>query len=316
MTNPSISYKRAPSATLEDFLMPNGSQGPLVTLDDEVIAEHEYSVHFRAEDEIHVYRGLTRVLTAKWLKSRNRLKIPANKGYSYTDQICEAGLGREWDVLGSEFDETLHRYLETVEVRSRHTDNEGAVQTLWSGVRCPWTPFDREAVLNYESAAHREESKRFPAVQEAYAELEKISEGHEFEKPSIGAKRLDQMAVDDRGRLVLLELKDGSKHNAKLYYSPFQLLQYVWEWHQALDDVLTDVQELLNSHKRLGLTDKNVPDLAGDIRASVCFGPVSPSSRAKQHFETVLEIANKHLPDGMDAIEVWKHDGNSPHRMH
>ena len=316
MTNLSISYKRAPSAALEEFLMPNGSQGPLLMLDNQVIADHKCSVHFRLTDEIHVYRGLTRVLTAKWLRRRHRLKIPADKRYAYTDQICEAGLCGEWDVLGAEFEETLHRYLATVKVKPRHTDNEGAVQTLWSGVRCPWTSFDREAVLNYESTSHREESKRFPAVHEACTELKKVSRRREFEKPSIGARRLDQLAVDNKGRLVLLELKDGSQHNGKMYYSPFQLLQYVWEWHCALDDVRTDVLELIRSRKRMRLTPESVPDLTRGIRASVCFGQATPTSKAEEYFETVLEIVNQFLPVGMDAIEVWRHDGSNPHRRH
>ena len=209
----------------------------------------------------------------------------------------------------------LDRYIAGVEVRSSHTDSEGAVQTLWSGVRCPWIPFDREAEPKYQSIQHREESKAIPEVKEAYAELKNIADLRGWAKPSMGARKLDQLAVDSLGRLTLLELKDGSKHDAKVYYSPFQLLQYVWEWHHALNDVRGDVQELINSRKRLGLTLESVPDLTAGIRASVCFGLAVPTSRAGECLDTVLEFTKQHLPDGMDAIEVWRHDGDSPHRL-
>ena len=39
-------------------------------------------------------------------------------------------------------------------------------------------------------------------------------------------------------RLVVIELKDASKRSTEVYYSPFQLLQYIWEWGSELEDVL------------------------------------------------------------------------------
>ena len=58
--------------------------------------------------------------------------------------------------------------------------------------------------------------------------------------------KLDQIAVDPDGNLVLLEIKDASGSSSKVYYAPFQVLQNVWEWHFALDAVRGSLQELLD----------------------------------------------------------------------
>ena len=59
--------------------------------------------------------------------------------------------------------------------------------------------------------------------------------------------KLDQLAVDPAGNLVLLELKDASGSSSEVYYAPFQLLQNAWEWHQALNGVRRSLQDLLDA---------------------------------------------------------------------
>ena len=187
---------------------------------------------------------------------------------------------------------------------------EGHVQLRWSRVLQPWVPFDREARLNYRSKRHREESKVFPEVKDASNELTRLynrqTEAEErWSKPKVTGAKLDQLAVDEKGRLVLLELKDASKHNAEVYYSPFQLLQYVWEWHSALEAVRNDLQAIIDSRIAVGLTPPDTPSLTGGIRAAVGFGLDKRSLEVKRRYGKVLEVVNQHLPNRVGPIETW-----------
>ena len=319
MTNLSISYSRAPSEALRDFLMPDQSQGPLLELDGQVRGGYECSVHFRRDDEVHVYRGLTRVITAKWLKSGG-LKVPADNRNSYAEQLREGGLYGKWHTLGPDFKDLLDRYLDGLEVSRRQTAKEGTVQMLWSRVQDPWVPFDREAELSYQSKPHRKEATDFPEVNDALAKLENVYEAHRGEsgpnrwkEPPKSGRKLDQLAVDSEGRLVLLELKDGLGGNAGVYYSPFQLLRYVWEWLSAWEEVRDDLRELIEARKYLGLMPRSTPVLAEGIRAAVGFGHATPGGRTKERYGMVLEIVNRHLPPEVAPIETWKHSDVGPH---
>ena len=127
----------------------------------------------------------------------------------------------------------------------------------------------------------------------------------QWAKPSKGGKELDQLAVDPAGRLVLIELKDGSKRS-EVYYAPFQLLQYVWEWHAALGAVWSDLQKLIGARVALGLAPQDAPRLNGGIRAVVGFGRDTRSDEVKRRYRKVLDVANEHLPPGVGPIETWE----------
>ena len=66
---PRVSYKRAPSDELLKLLMPGGDLSWLVDLGKKEVADYHHDVHFRSRDEVHVYRGLTMILSIKRLQS-------------------------------------------------------------------------------------------------------------------------------------------------------------------------------------------------------------------------------------------------------
>lgn len=98
-------------------------------------------------------------------------------------------------------------------------------------------PFDREAVLSYSDADESVSERRFEKVEAARTELS--SRKHWSLEVPVGRTRgeVDQLAVDPRGSLVLIELKNASASPDSVYYSPLQLLSYVWEWHTAYESV-------------------------------------------------------------------------------
>ena len=126
-------------------------------------------VHLRRNDEVHVYCGMARVLTAQRLRGGD-VKLTAHR--TYTSQSCAKGLFRTWRTGETGLSRALTAYARDVDVGSRWTKAEGAVQMQWSRVRKPWTPFDREVVLERQA-----EATSFPKVRSALADVD------EYRKP-------------------------------------------------------------------------------------------------------------------------------------
>ncbi len=309
---PQPGYDRAPSPALQDLLR-NGFLRPLIDLDTRNVGGHEHDVHLRHSDEVHVYRGGTRLLTVKhsWQEG-----VKAASDEKYRSQPCAKGLTRSWGGGESESDfrNALHAYLRNVRVGCRWTSGEGAVQMQWARVTKPWVPFDREAVLAHAPAQHSE-------VRAAHAELTGVSESinkkargrDRWSKPKDNGREVDQLAVDSDGRLVIVELKGPS--SSKDYYTPLQLLNYVWQWHSALGAVRGGVQKLLDARVAVGLTPRGVPKLSGGLRAAIGFGCDTRSPEVTRRYGVVMDIVAKHLPPGVDEIQTWELAGDRPRQL-
>ena len=284
---------------------------PLRGLPHSEVADHCHDVHFRPGDEIRVYRGLTVVLKIRRKRSGG-LKTVAHANYP---GLLARELERATDA--EQFGLGLGSYLADVEVGGRHTEHEGNIQLQWSRVTEPWIPFDREGRLGFKSASHRREFNGFPMVQRAYAELDNLCNypakgGERWARPEIKGSEVDQLAIDTEGRLVLIELKDASKPNREVYYSPFQLLQYVWEWHTALDVVRDDLQCVLDARASAGLVPPGSHLVAAGVRACVGFGRDQRTAKGRSRYEQVLAIANSCLPEGVGPIETWEYGEMGP----
>ena len=304
MTTPMPVYDRAPSRELQELLLPGGFLAPLIKLAGRQSSGHFHDVHFRRNDEVFVYRGHSAVVQVRRYKRVGGLKVTADEKYR-SMSVTENIFGR-WAPNETGFEGALFDYLNKVDVSDSFTLKEGDIQQRWSRVTKPWVPFDREAGFSYGNFANDEERKKarmFDHVAEARIELEKCGWG-KLPKPG---RWLDQLAIDPDGHLVLLELKDASNSGkeSEVYFSPFQLLQYVWEWHNALEAVRNGLQAVIDARVAVGLTPPSVPPLSGGIRAAVGFGADLRSAEVKRRHGMVLEIVNRHLPDGVEPIETW-----------
>ena len=114
---------------------------------------------------------------------------------------------------------------------------------------------------------------------------------------------VDQLAVDTDGRLVVIELKDASASG--VYYAPLQLLQYVWEWHEAFEATRKPLQDLLDARIALGLTQPEVARIGSRLRPVIGLGADDRSSEVAQRYAKVLALVNEHLPPGADPVETW-----------
>ena len=304
------SYDRAPSYALREMLSPGGFLAPLVELNEVSVDGHVHDVHLRRDDEVHVYRGLTRLLVARLLK-RGDVRVSAHRTYSV--QECANGILRTWHPEEGCFKRRLGVYLRGVRVGKRHTEGEGLIQSRYAQVRVPWTPFDREVVLRYKMRGDREDA---PQVDAARRKLEGIYAAHRGARgrrrwSNLEVKRrseVDQLAVDPAGNVVLIELKDASKPSAEIYYAPFQLFRYVWEWRNALKvspRLRDQIQELIESRRRIRLTPESTAPLSGGIRPVIGFGPDERTDEVRSRYERVLGVVKSHWPPDVDFIETW-----------
>ena len=291
-------YKRAPSDELKNLLRPGRFLAPLLIHG----SHNNHDLHFRSGNKVQIYRGLTSLLELH-LKMNNQVTLTAHE--TYKRQECSGELFTTWEIDDHRLEKALDGYLNNVKVDERWTNGEGDVQTRWARVaeyqhhlwKChPWTPFDREATLSYSSAPRRE---------------------------------IDQLAVDPKGNLVLLEIKDsGSKASKSIYDAPRQIREYIDEWYYAFggSEIRNQIQKLIDARKELGLTPDNVPQLGGGIRAAICFGNYRhsspprtpeepPTSEVKRRYHEALDKANLNLPSGVPPIETWKLDEEGPKQV-
>ena len=305
MTGSRPLYARAPSPALQSLLHPGGFLAPLVDLQGGDVAGHLHDVHFRLGDEVHVYRGSTRLVRAMG-NSNGEVHLTADP--AYRAQACSRGLFRGWRVGEPGLGEELVSYLSAVRVSPSLVGGEGRVQEQWARVSAPWRPFDREGTLR---GPHRM-GMDFPRVESASARLTDLARSNGWATPGGTGRNIDQLGLDPEGRLVLLELKDAAKRTAEVYYAPFQLLQYVWEWHTVLEEVRGGLQALISARVAAGLSPLDAGPVAGGIRPVIGFGPDLRSPRVKQRYDAVLEIVNQHLPEGVGPVETWEFTGAGP----
>ena len=305
MDIPTPAYDRAPSRQFQELLSAGGFLSPLVGLNDREIDGCRHDVHFRAHNELHVYRGLSRLLAVR-VDFGSEVTLTAHA--SYRDQSCARNFLRRWRTYESGFSQGLERYLNEVAVSSEFLQAEGAVQDRWSRVNSPWTPFDREATLAGPHRAGRD----FAQVELALGELKQLVRVEDWPVPSTTGTEVDQLAVDPEGGLVLLELKDASETSADIYYSPFHLLQCVWEWNDVLDEARSNLQAAIDARVRLGMTSGALPALRGGLRAAVGFGPDLRSPQVRHRYSLVLDVANRYLPGKVPPIETWALNDSGP----
>ena len=306
-----VRYSRAPSAQFQELLLPGGFLAPL--LEPRSAAGVRLDMHFRVDDHLHVYCGLTRIIDAK-LKGTEAV-LSAHRTYKAQD--CARPLLRRWKMGQPGFPEAIATYTARVEVAPKYTRKEGAIQSVWHQFQEPWIPFDREAEIGYVSKKAQTSGRASRSVNEALEELIKVADYNRWACPKKGhvPAKVDQLAIDPEGRLVLIELKDTSASPDTVYYSLLQLLHYVHEWHRVLDTLLPSLQRVIDARVELGITPNPSQRLKAVIRPVIGFGADTRSCEVKRRYAKVLDVVNAYLPDGVGQIETWALEQGKPRQV-
>lgn len=332
-------YRRAPRADLIEalrderklafLLSPDLRLGELAALTDG--HKGKLDVQFRDGNRLMLYTGSTYPLTVK--VAGERVKFSAADSYvGKHAKMIGAGLMRyglfrpsgkagseegveakmEWRIDSPELPAAVRSYLRHLLVDERWTGREAEVQMRWAQIAGPepWTYLDREAVLGYETG----ETAPLAPLQEAWDQLRREVRGPwpafslSVRADGSQASELDQLAIDPDGRLVLIELKFAMAPASFIYGAPFQLLEYIYAWRDALlkDGVLGQLQQLVDAKVSLGLLPKGLPRLTGELRPAIAFGEwLRPGPELHRKFWATVRVANAFLPPGVPPIEVW-----------
>ncbi len=330
-------YDRVPSRVLKSLLASGGFLAPLLAKRERDGIELEPQL--RPGDQVHLYCGLTCLVKCGprrngkvWVEShdQNAAQECANSLFRQVraKQVGRGAYWRDaWTVDEPGFPEALERFLDGVKIGVRQ-QKERSIQARWARIWEPWIVFDKEAALSYPSIQERRRlmSEAFhPHVEEARNRLRALVRSRQslanrrqrWQIPPASKVRLklDALAVDAEGNLVLLEIKDASGSSAEIYYSPFQLLQNIWEWHQALGSVRESVQNLLDARVELCLSPEGVARITGGLRAAVGFGDDERSDEMRRRYSEVLGIVNSLLPPNVSSIETWILKDRQPVRL-
>lgn len=292
-------YARCPSQLLLDLLADGATLAPMRRRWS--VAGVPLDLQFREHDEVHLYCGLTRLVTVR--RTPRGLRLSASK--TYTDQPCASALFRPWSLDDPSFGRALEDYLRGVQVGPRWVSKEGSVQAAWMAVDDPWVTLDREAVIGRASRIDRGVALDHEPVEAAFDAVDARAVREGWRRPAApkGANELDQLAVDPEGRLVLVELKDARASD--VVTAPLQALRYLWEWHAEVDALLPSLNDLLAARRAVGLVPADTPSLDGRLRAAIAWGEGSPSAEVLRRLRVIKEIVDAHLPEGVGEVEVW-----------
>lgn len=106
-------YDRSPSEKLHKLLSQGEFLAPLLGLSCWRVADCELDVHLRPDDEVHVYCGLTKLITVR-LASNGIVRVCMHNTYS--QQPCAKDLRRKWKTNETGFKDALVKYLSQVNV--------------------------------------------------------------------------------------------------------------------------------------------------------------------------------------------------------
>lgn len=294
------SYPRAPSEAFRRLLT-----GPLASLlERRLVAGSPVDPQLRDVDVLSLYVGCTAVLSVRLVGEEVELSTHRSYGAALFEGARSVGEYLTLRAPTAGLGERVGEYLDQVKIKRRFLENEGAVQSAWSRLDAPWMSLDREAQITYASREEQRLLREAPAVAAASAEVQALAAGWAPVPPPNRAAKLDRLAVDPEGRLVLVELKDPAE-SAGLYYAPLQLLQYVWEWHRALGSLREGLEALRLARVELGLSPGEIPAISAGIRPVLAWGEGRPRAEVGRRLQQVLAVANRHRPEGVLEMELW-----------
>ena len=131
VSKPKIRFNRAPKGRLCKYFEQGQVLSPLLDLkkrwEDK---EYRLDVHFRPDNRIDFYWGLTKLSTLKWLVRPDLLRVEADKAHKESYRKKHSKECAELFCAHSptdDFCERLRQYLLDVDVHPRHVEKEGEV---------------------------------------------------------------------------------------------------------------------------------------------------------------------------------------------
>ncbi len=191
-------------------------------------------------------------------------------------------------------------------------ENEGAVQARVSmGVTEWFSAIDRETMFAFKS-----EASRTAGLARVGGRLDPAARRVRDENaawPRAGgkpARKLDVLAVDADGRVLVIEVKPGHQ-TGTLAWTPYQVAQYVAQcraWADGEPRASGILNKMLSQRETLGLLEppgrrvaapvELVPVIAVGLRKA-------PSVEAERRMDVVYQAVRAAAPELVRGLEVW-----------
>jgi hypothetical protein len=314
-------YDRTVSPALLQALGPRGPFGFLV---DESKGQHLADLQLRAypgkaECWATLYVGLTKVLDLHerkgsfWLR-RSSPSVPkapsaidaltAQRDLLWNATWTSPRPAEDWVPETTAVATYVDVAIRAVAARFSH---EGAVQAmLCTRASDLFSVVDREAVIGFPSTAAR--TATYSAIQNPLATACTDSSVPWCTPKSFGGE-LDLLAVDDAGRLLVIEVKPGSAGSG-VTWAPRQAVFYASLFQAWADEVGSTAGEailsMLDQRQKLGLTSAPDRPLQEplEIVPIVAIGGGPPSAAITKRMWTVRDLLVSAHPQ-WQSLEVW-----------
>lgn len=299
-------YDRTVSPALIDELRPDGRFGYL--------AELTRKQHL-ADLQLRGYPTTTRCWATLYVGLTKVLDVHENKGmFRLAGKLSDEA----WDPAWAQphpaawFDhERIAKYVWGAigNVDARFT-NEGAVQAMLCTRASPlFSVIDREAVVGFTNTAERQAIHN--ALQDPLVAACVPDAVASWFKPKRFGGELDLLAVDDEGRLLVVEVKPASATSG-ITWAPFQATFYARLFSAWADEVgpasTAALESMLRQRVELRLTRDPLRPLRQPLEVVpvVAIGGLHDPSKEALKRMWQVQHALLHAGCGSVALEVWR----------
>lgn len=278
----------------------------------------EFDVQIREKNNVAVYCGLTKILNIN-LHQTGDVPFTFNADYTYRNQACFPKIENYSDR--ELIQNSVTEYFNQVVVSENWWKKEGIVQTHYLSIcarnwntNVPAAIFDKEVVFSYLN----------DAIKKDYTEQhkEQVNSIKQNLAKSIGknwkaiketkSDELDLMGISSKGdEVFLIEAKADKASAEQIYYSPFQLLYYVLQLKEALDDnstTIENINELLNQKKAINLLPADFPELTEVKKITPVLAVKKKlwSDEVQSRLMSTIRFINPYTNKSLSNFEIWE----------
>lgn len=277
----------------------------------------EFDIQFRENNNVAVYCGLTKVLNIKF-NQRGGIPFRFNSK-SYSKQSCFPSI--EINTNPEQVIQAVHNYLNQMIIDDKWWKKEGIVQTQYISlcsrnwkISAPAAIFDKELVFSYKSEKvktflHNKYTEQINSIKNKL--INNIGNNWKAIKET-GAEEIDLMGFSAKGNeLYIIEVKGNNASADQIYYSPFQLLYYIYQWNDALNNspkIVQNINDLVNQKKVISLLPANFPKLneVEKIIPVLAVQKKTWSDEVQNRLESTIRFINLNTNRSLLNFEIWE----------
>jgi hypothetical protein len=265
-----------------------------------------------------LYLGLTQVLHVRYL-GRQRFKLQGQTGKGFAAKLDPALFDPSWaapqplDRLAAVWPSVMTYVRAAIEAAPRrYLSAEGLVQARLARGGEGFVTIDREVVINFPSQSIKDAALAREAVG-VHAACERLAPTYRWAvKEKAFGDELDMLAVDQQGRVLVVEVKHGGD-TAGVGWTPAQVARYLrlcQVWIEATPQAASILNGMLEQARYIGLiTDSTftVSDPVTLVPVIAIGEPMKNSAVANERMKIVHEALAEQDVE-LPELEVWSVD--------